>query len=204
MVRRPLRAVGFVVVAAVSLAVWSGVALASPKPLPLRARLLQRGDFPGFTLEAPKSYTAKGWIASDPSLSAAQVKAQVARLKREGFKGLISEYLDDAQGPQNGVCWVMQLGSAASARAELAATVSYEKSSGNAPHIFRLEAIPGAVDFGGPSGPSSVGENIVFADGPFLYLLGNAWSGSQHNAKHTTLIQAATKLYHRVHGHPAG
>jgi hypothetical protein len=98
----------------------------------------------------------------------------------------------------------MQLGSAASARAELAATVSYEKTSGNTPHIFSLEAIPGAVDFGGPTGPSSVGENIIFADGSFLYLLGNAWSGSQHNAKHATLIQVATKLYHRVHGHPAG
>jgi hypothetical protein len=62
MLMRRSCAVGFVVLAAV----WSGVGLASPKPLPLRARLLQRGDFPGFALEPPKSYSAKGWIASDP------------------------------------------------------------------------------------------------------------------------------------------
>lgn len=200
MVRRRWCPVGFFVVA---VAVWSGVALASPKPLPLRARLLQRGEFPGFTLEAARSFTAEGWIASDSTLSPGQVKAQVARLKREGFKGLVSEYLDDAQGPQNGLSWVMQLGSAASARSELAANLSYEKTSGNAPATFHIRAIPGAVGFGGPSSGGG-GENIIFADGPFLYLLGNAWSGSTHNPKHAALIAAATKLYHRVRGHPAG
>jgi hypothetical protein len=189
---------------AVVAAVWSGVALASPKPLPLRARLLRQRDFPGFRLETAKSYTAKAWVTTDQSLSAAQVKAQIARLEREGFKGLLSEYLDDAQGPRNGVSWVMQLGSAASARAELAATVSYEKTSGNAPESFRVKAIPKSFGFGGTNGPGSGGENVTFADGPFLYLLGNAWSGSTHNPKHAALIAAATKLYDRVHGHPAG
>lgn len=190
-------------VVAVVVAAWSGVALASSKPLPLRARLLQRGDFPGFMPERSKSYTAKGWIASDQGLSPAQVKAQVARLKREGFKGLLSEYLDDAQGPQNGLSWVMWLGSAASARAELAANLSFEKTSGNAPATFHIKAIPGAVGFGGMS-TGGGGENVIFADGPFLYLIGNGWSGSTHNPKHAALIAAATRLYERVHGHPAG
>lgn len=90
----------------------------------------------------------------------------------------------------------MQLGSAASARAELAAEVRYAKLT---QLTFRVSTIPGAVGFGG-----SGGENIVFADGPFLYLVGNAWSGSTHNPKHTALIEATTKLYQRVHGHPMG
>jgi hypothetical protein len=181
-------------------AVWSGVAAASPKPLPLSARLLKRGEFPGFTLEAPKSFkAAKAWVAGNTSLTPAQARAQVARLTREGFKELLAEYLDDAQGPRNGLSFVMQLGSAASARAELAAQVRYEKAN-QAPLTFRVSTIPGSVGFGG-----SGGENIVFADGPFLYLVGNAWgAASTHNPRHAALIEATTKLYQRVRGHPMG
>ena len=176
---------------------WSGVAAASPKPLPLSARLLERGEFPGFTLEAPKSFkTAKAWVAGNTSLTPAQAQAQVARMTREGFKELLSEFLDDVQGPRNGLSFVMQLGSAASARAELAAEVRYAKLT---QLTFRVSTIPGAVGFGGGGG-----ENTVFADGPFLYLVGNAWSGSTHNPRHAALIEAATKLYQRVHGHPIG
>jgi len=178
---------------------WSGVAAASPKPLPLSARLLTRGEFPGFTLEAPKSFkTAKAWVAGNTSLTPAQARAQVGRLTGEGFKELLAEFLDDAQGPRNGLSYVMQLGSAASARAELAAQVRYEKAT-QAPLTFRVSTIPSAVGFGG-----SGGENIVFADGPFLYLAGNAWEArTTHNPKHAALIEATTKLYQRVHGHPA-
>lgn len=176
---------------------WSGVAAASPKPLPLNARLLKRGELPGFTLEAPKSFkTAKAWVAGNTSLTPAQARAQVARMTHEGFKELLAEFLDDAQGPRNGLSFVMQLGSAASARAELAAEVRYAKLT---QLTFRVSTIPGAVGFGG-----SGGENVVFADGTFLYLVGNAWAArSTHNPRHAALIDATTKLYQRVHGHPA-
>jgi hypothetical protein len=183
---------------------WSGVAAASPKPLPLSARLLTRGEFPGFTLEAPKSFkTAQAWVAGNTSLTLAQHKAQVARLTREGFKELLAEYLDDAQGPKNGLSFVMQLGSVASARAELAAEVRYAKAAGQAPVTFPVKTILDAFGYGGTSGGNSGGENIVFADGPFLYLVGDAWTGSTHNPRHAALIEATTKLYQRVHGHPA-
>jgi hypothetical protein len=188
---------------------WSGVAAASPKPLPLSARLLTRGEFPGFTLEAPKSFKiAKAWVAGNTSLTPAQARAQAARLTREGFKELLAEFLDNAQGPGNGLSFVMQLGSAASARAELAAEVRYAKAQRQATETFRISAIPGAVGYGSDQGnPGNYmgGENIVFTDGPFLYLVGNAWSGSSQtrNPRRTALIEAATKLYQRVHGHPA-
>jgi hypothetical protein len=184
---------------------WSGVAAASPKPLPLNAHLLERGEFAGFTLEAPTPYrTARAWVATNTSLTATQARAEVARLTREGFKELLAEFLDNAQGPQNGLSWVMQLGSAASARAELIALDRFEKAQGQAEETFRVSAIPGAVGFGAgnPNGASG-GENIVFADGSFLFLVGNGWSGSTHNPRHAALIEAATKLYQRVHGHPA-
>lgn len=188
---------------------WSGVAAASPKPLPSSARLLRPGDFAGFTLEAPKPFkTAKAWVALNTSLTPAQARAQVASLTREGFKELLAEYLDDAQGRGNGLSFVMQLGSAASARAELAAEVRNAKAQGQAAETFRISAIPGAVGFGadrGNPGNYTGGENIVFTDGPFLYLAGNAWSGSTRtkNPRHVALIEATTKLYKRVHGHPA-
>jgi hypothetical protein len=181
----------------------SGVAAASPKPLPLSARLLKRGEFPGFTPEAPTSYkTAKAWVAAGPHIRLT-AQAEVARLTREGFKELLAEFLDNAQGPRNGLSWVMQLGSPASARAELAAEVRDEKAQGQTAETFRVSAIPGAVGFGG-SFANSGGENIVFADGSFFYLVGNGWSGSTHNPRRAALIEAATKLYKRVHGHPAG
>jgi hypothetical protein len=183
-------------------AVPSGVAAASPKPLPLSARLIKRGEFRGFTVQAPTSYkTAKKWVAvgAHPGLTATQVRAEVARLTREGFKGLLAEFL----GHGNGLSWVMQLGSPASARAELAAEVREEEAQGQALEMFRVSAIPGAVGFGASVGNAG-GENIVFADGSFLYLVGNGWSGSAHNPRRVALIGAATKLYKRVHGHPAG
>jgi len=184
----------------VSCVLCSVVAAASPKPLPLSARLLERGEFRGFTLEAPRSYkVAKTWVAMDTSLTPAQVRAQVARLTREGFKEVLAEFLDNAQGPRMGLSTVMELGSAASARAELAAEVRYETTH-QAPVTFRVSAIPGAVGYGGGGG-----ENITFADGPFLYLVGNAWqTPTTRNPRHAALTEAATKLYQRVHGHPAG
>jgi hypothetical protein len=184
----------------------AGVAAASPKPLPLSARLIKGGEFLGFTLKAPTSYkTAKAWVATGAHirLTATQARAEVARLTREGFKELLAEFLDSAQGPGSGLSWVMQLGSPASARAELAAEVRDEKAQGQAAETFRVSAIPGAVGFGGSFGNSG-GENIVFADGSFFYLVGNGWSGSTHNPRRAALIEAATKLYKRVHGHPAG
>ena len=183
---------------------WSGVAAASPKPLPLSARLLGRGQFPGFTLEAAQSFkTAKAWVAGNTGLTPAQARAEVARLTREGFKELLAEYLDDAQGPRNGLSFVMQLGSAASARAELAAEIGDAKAAGQAPLTFRVSAIPGAIGYGGTNGGNSGGENILFADGPFLYLVGDAWAGSKTNPYRPALIGAAARLYKRVHGHPA-
>jgi hypothetical protein len=178
--------------------------------LPLSARLLERGEFAGFTLEASTPYeTAKAWVATDTSLSPTRARAEVARLTREGFKELLAEFLDDTQGPQNGLSWVMQLGSAASARAELAAEVRNAKAQGQARETFRLGAIPGAVGFGasnGNPGDYMGGENIVFVDGPFFYLVVNGWSGSTQtrNPRHAALIEAATKLYKRVRGHSAG
>jgi hypothetical protein len=188
---------------------WSGVATASPKPLPLSARVIQRGEFAGFSLEAPIRYrTAKAWVEPNAGLTSAQAAAQIARLRREGFKAGLVEYLNRGPLRQSGVSWVMQLGSAASARAELAASLREFKAEtvahGGSVSAYSVGAIPGARGYHVASSGES-DENILFADGPYLYLNGEARSPGEPNPPtRAGLITAVTKLYNRVHGHPAG
>jgi hypothetical protein len=55
------------------------------------------------------------------------------------------------------------------------------------------------------SGAGQIGENVFFADGPFLYLVGQGWAmADAHAPTHAGLIAAVKRLYHRVHGRPAG
>jgi hypothetical protein len=191
------------------MATWSGVATASPKPLPLSARLIQRGEFAGFSPEAPIPFrTAKAFVDMNTGLTPAQAAAQIARLRREGFKAVLVEYLDRGPSRQSGVSWVMQLGSAASARAELAASLREYKAEnvahGGSVSAYSVGAIPGARGYH-VAGGGQFDENILFADGPFLYLNGEAWSvGAKNAPTRAGLIAAVMKLYKRVHGHPAG
>jgi hypothetical protein len=184
-------------------------AAAAPAPLPLRARVLQAGELGGFRPDhgLARYPSAALWVQSDPTLSPAQRAAEVTRLRREGFRGLAQQFY--AHGAtQEGVSWVMQLGSAAAARAELAA--SFDKyrlqdiAMGARFTPYAVSGIPGARGYG-LRGGGQAGENVFFADGPFLYLVGVGWPTSgTHQPTRAGLIAAATRLYERVHGHPAG
>jgi hypothetical protein len=188
------------------LLVGAGVALASPKPLPLRDRLIKQGEFAGLRTESTTHSfkTAKAWVASGPHPSAAQMSAEIARLHREGFVAVLSEFLDRGSARGSGLSWVMQLGSAASARAELKVDLAENKAQGGSFSAFSVPAIPGARGYR-VSGGGSVGENIFFADGPFLYLVGQGWSTADKTPPtRASLIAAVTTLYRRVHNHPAG
>jgi hypothetical protein len=189
---------------AVGCLVGTGVALAGPKPWPLRDRLIRSGDFAGYRPEAATHSfkTASAWILSGPHT--ARPSAEIARLRRERFVAVLSEFLDRGSVRQSGLSWVMQLGTAAAARAELKVDFAEDKATGGSFSAFSVPAIPGARAYR-VSGGGSVGENIYFADGPFLYLVGQGWSTADaHPPTHAGLIAAATTLYRRVHGHPAG
>ena len=115
-------------------------------------------------------------------MTPAQAGAQLARLRREGFKHLLAEFLDNTNGGMHdGLSWVMQLGSAAAARAELAAEIRDAKAAGQAPATFPVKTIPGAFGYGGASGGNSGGENILFADGPF-----STWSATPGRGQRQT------------------
>jgi hypothetical protein len=190
------------VVIVAGLAATSSVAATS---LPLNARLIQAADFAGYVPEPSHTAyrSARNWDSLDTGLTAAQVSADAARLHREGFKEVLVEYLDRAPAKQNGVSWVMQLGSPAAARAELAASLAEDKAQN--PGTFSSYSIRGIAAARGyrVSGNGFIGENVLFADGPFLYLVGEGWTAGQRNAPtRADLVAAVAKLYERVHSHP--
>lgn len=101
----------------------------------------------------------------------------------------------------------MQLGSPAGARAELTASFRAFKAqavaAGGSFSAYPVPAVPGGRGYR-VVGHGQVGENIFFADGPFLYLVGAGWSAGIGNPPtRAGLIAAVTKLYERVHGRPA-
>lgn len=197
-----------IVVASLAVAMVAGLATRSggaASALPLRGRLIQAADFAGYVPEpSPKDYrSARTWTSLDTGLIPSQVSADVARLHREGFTQVLVEYLDRTPGKQNGVSWVMQLGSPAAARAELAASLAEDKAQN--PGTFSAYSVPGIAAAHGyhVSGNGFTGENILFADGPFLYLVGEGWTKGQKDAPtRADLAAAVTKLYERVRGHP--
>lgn len=177
-----------------------GAAAIAASPLPLKARLIKRGEFPGFTPGTPVSVnSAKAYWARATGSTPSQRTTWIARFTKEGFKRDLTEFMRGSSGAQ-ALSSVMQLGSVASARAELAAERPSFETQGATQ--FSVKTIPGAVGYD-LTGPSGNGENVLFSDGPFLYIVGYGWYGPARNPKHAALIDAATKLYSRVHGHPA-
>jgi hypothetical protein len=89
----------------VGLFVGTGVALASANPLPLRDRLIKRGDFGGFRPESTKHSfkTAKAWVVGGPHPSAAKTSGEIARLRREGFVAVLAEFLDRGSARGSGL-----------------------------------------------------------------------------------------------------
>jgi len=191
---------------AVSLLVGAGstAVSAAPTPLPLSARLIKPGEFVFSPSGKPTRYaSAKAWVGP-PSFgfTAAQTAAETASLRIDGFKSTLLESL----GSHAGISWVMELASPASARAALATTFHYSTLPVGGVKLlatFSDPAVPGSRGYE-VSGHGSHGQNILFADGPFLYLLGDGWlNGSTNPPTRFALLAGLTRLYKRVHGHPA-
>jgi hypothetical protein len=205
-----VRRFGIVGLALLVMCVVTAAALAALKPLPLSARLIQPGEFAGLLALPGQSTTLyknpKQWVSVDTSLTSAQASVRIARLRREGFVAVLSRQLGTpTPEPWGGLSWVMQLRSAASARAEVAANAREAASASKPPRTytaFRVSGIPGARGYHLTSS-GGVGDNVVFADGPFVYFVGFGWTGRPRNRPtRAQLLAAATKLYKRTRGHP--
>jgi hypothetical protein len=175
------------------------------EPLPLAARVVAHGEFAGFgpfgpahvqTFTSPASFLAAYQQAATPS----QVSAWVALLRHEGFVAVAAEPLGSRAANRGGLSWAMELGSAAAAKSELAHEVRSDKSHGPMSR-FVVGGVPSAVAFRLGT-TSSGGDNILFADGRFLYFVGDGWNAGGKPAR-AALIAAARSLYERVHDHPA-
>jgi hypothetical protein len=177
---------------------------AKPTPLPLKARVIAHGEFVGFGPFGPpqlKTVTdAKKWVQNDTRLSPKQVAAAVAALHREGFVAIVSEQLGSTAPYRGGLSWVMELGSPAGALAEVARVVRNAGIGGGPVSRFRVSGIASAAAYR-VGDASEGGDNVLFADGRFTYLVGEGWGNGGKPAR-AALLAAARTLYARVHGRP--
>lgn len=82
------RALTLLCAAAACLAVSASVASSAPDPFPLSKRVVQRGEFLGFSPGVRHRLTSsKQWADGNPSLTATEKSAETARLAREGLQG---------------------------------------------------------------------------------------------------------------------
>jgi hypothetical protein len=178
------------------------------KPLALTGRVLHAGDLPGFAPSGRPAAVANvaAWNKIAPS-GGIDVAAQ---LSRAGFVAAVREDLGWAKGSDRGaLSAVVRLRSAKAARAEIAQEVrNFADLPGRGrvktSEPFAVPGIPGSNGWTATGTDGTRGHNIIFADGPFIYHLGVGW-GAQAKDPPTRaqLIDAATKLYKRVHGRPA-
>ncbi len=164
-----------------------------------RARVLSNREFPGFTPESQPiiASTPQTWLADDAT-PANQIPSEAGRLERRGFVAGEHEVMTGGYGQMAVISVVEQFRDPAGARSELATVLAASKRAvGPSDHYFTFGApgIPTAEGFG----DSSVGSgriNVVFTDGDYYYLEGEA--GGLSALKRPALIAAAQHLYNRV------
>jgi hypothetical protein len=179
----------------------ASAASAAPKPLPLKARLIKAGEFGALNPAGPpKLYrSATSWVTTPGTgLTAAQIKAWLTSLERNGFEQALLQPLGR---PERGVSWVMRLASPAAARAALTSSYHVLGPGAGALPTFSDPAVPGSRGWEA-SASAFDGRNILFADGPFLYLVGQAWMHGTTRPSRSAILDALTHLYRRVHSHP--
>lgn len=175
-----------VLVGAVGVLSLTGGVAAASAPLPLSGRVLHAGDFLGFRPSGPLRVVrqVRAWAAFS-------ARSQ-ATLTTDGFVAGAHQSLAWPARRLDGLSIVVELKSAAGARHE----VTLYRSQYPNMTSFTVSGIPGAYGFA-----DSGGENIVFASGPFQYLVGAGWSqGSTAHPTQAQLSAAALRLYRRVRG----
>jgi hypothetical protein len=196
------------VVAAVAAAfvVFSAGALAEPASLPFRARVLQPGELPAFKVVYRDTYeTAERWAAASPSADKAISSWWAAKLRRDGFRRAFFQNMRSAAvDGGDAESWVAEFRSRDAASAELLVTLHasalIHAKTGTHSRAFAVNGIPGAHGFHNER-PNSWGDNVLFADGRLIYLVGiGTRKAALDPPKRETLLAAATRLYKRVHG----
>jgi hypothetical protein len=189
----------FPALAALLLAGTGAVSLAADlKPLPLSQRMLRAGDLAGFTPDNPV-------YVSDPSKAAQKCPDHEAdRLRKSGFVAAAGLHLGSGRVGRDAISYVTRFRSAASATADVSHFVASHPACTTARKLdfFKVTAIPGAHGIAATRS-DGVGYDIVFSDGVFSYDVGAFTTDPRGPPTRMDVVRAATRLYVRVHGHPA-
>jgi hypothetical protein len=151
----------------------------------------------------------KGFVGVSPyvtdSISQAAARGPLSseeELRADGFVAFVREDLSGTGTNNAGLSTVDQFKAAAGA-VKAALAVKASNASDGPWTYFRVPGIRRAYGFM-QSGTSGSGYNIVFPDGAFVYLIGIGSSATTISHKtETMLINAAERLYKRVHNRPA-
>jgi hypothetical protein len=175
--------------------------LAAGVPMSLTQRVLAPSEFSGMIVTPQPTVlrSASAWATNvEQSSSPAR---ETARLQALGYVGGVDEQLH-GRYPMTaaGVSVVEQFRSAAGAQAELAYRYKRLRNS----HGVRVGtfpvAIPGAQGVS-VTGGGTVGRNVMFAEGPYYYLVGvGAPSHARHLLSGPQLASAAGFLYLSLNG----
>jgi hypothetical protein len=161
----------------------------------IQSRALAEGELAGVAVAGrPVAVNSpESWVVVD-ELPASRRTSEAQRLRRLGFVAGVREPLVAAAGSQTaGLSIVEQFRSPGSARSQLAAEYRQSTASGGHVTVFAVPAIPGARGFELASSGFS-GANVVFAKGPYYYLVGEQAEGSSR----ANVTAAAQHLFDRV------
>jgi hypothetical protein len=177
------------VIAITALWLVSVPAAGAAPALSLTARVVKAGQLAGMRPDTKLAIirTATAWSEGNAS--------EATRLKRWGYVGGVAEaMLTPGNSNRYGLSLVIELSSAGNARA--AAKAEY---SSNGPWVhFAVPGIPGAVGFERLTA-SDGARNVVFASGPYTYLVAVGWlAGVRNSVSRSALIAAARLVYERV------
>jgi len=158
----------------------------------LYERLIVRAELPGFTspicpsVETNASRWARGNLSVD-------------QLRRNGFVAGLRQTLHSNRLDADALVSVALFGSAHDARIEIANEIASARRSAGSFAPFPVASIPTARGFALRS-PGIAGYNVVFADGPYVYLVGIGFvAGTAKHRSNGQTIATATALYGRVH-----
>jgi hypothetical protein len=183
----------------------SSTAVAAPESLPLSERVIRQGELPGFVPRRPVLVRSVAkWVGPATTSTRAEAAAWTARLRRDGFRLALRENLAPATGSDRAaLSWVVEFRSAIAAKSQVGTSVRLARILNEKPgysyKAFKVNGIPGARGLH-DTHPGGAGDNILFSDGRFLYLVGDGWAAAAKSPPtRTHLLAAAMRLYRRVH-----
>lgn len=190
---------------AISVTTFASAASAAPSVLDISERMLRAGDLPGFDPPPLTRVVMLNTLADWAQFSAPErVDAEERRLRATGFVAAARARLLGPSLPGHDAhSMVVQFRTANGAHADFAPTVRMlTPTTGISVGRFTVRGIPGAQGFT-TSRPGSVGYDVIFVDGQFLYDEGVVSPDPNGPPTRADLVRAATRMYRRVHGHRA-